>query len=296
MGPTMFAFAPEGGSRLSWRVASSSRRPCWGSAPCSSPWSSHRAPSPGRHLTSLLAPRGTCSSLRGQPPDRARCHADLARPAIGRPGWGTADCGRARGGPDRPVPHRVRPRAGCQAAALLGAAVITGRRARQRWAATALSGLGLALQAWHGHAAAMGDPVLLLCGIVHLEAAGAWLGGLPPLLLLVGIAPPRVGAAGARWFSPLGKWCVVGVVGSALVQGWSLVGDVPGLVGTAYGWVAGGKLLLLSILLGFAVVKPYHSHPRCCEPRGRTRPSAACSSASPCRPASAYSPSWPPPF
>lgn len=147
-------------------------------------------------------------------------------------------------------------------AVLLGAAGLAAGPSRgRRWGATCLSGAVLALQAGHGHAVAAGDPVLLGAGAVHLLAAGAWLGGLVALLTLVRAAPPRVGAMAARWFSPLGKWCVAGLVASALVQGWNLVGDVPGLVGTAYGWVAGGKAVLLGVLLGFAWANRYHLAP-----------------------------------
>ncbi len=125
--------------------------------------------------------------------------------------------------------------------------------------AAGLLALATALQAGHGHAWAMyGRPSpLLLAGVVHLLAAGGWLGGLPPLLLVVRGAPPAVGAAAARWFSPLGKWCVAGIAASAAWQFWVLVGGLPGLVGTAYGWVAGAKLGLFGVLLGFALLNRY---------------------------------------
>ncbi len=84
--------------------------------------------------------------------------------------------------------------------------------------------------------------------IAHLLGAAAWLGGLVPLLLVVQVAPARAGALAARWFSPMGKLCVVALAASALVQGWVLVGSIPGLVGTAYGWMALGKLGLFGVL------------------------------------------------
>ncbi len=117
----------------------------------------------------------------------------------------------------------------------------------------------VALQAGHGHALALvdGPSLLLVSGILHLLAAGAWLGGLVPLLLVVRMAPGRAGAAAARWFSPLGKWCIGLLVASAIVQFWQLIGGLPGLVGTAYGWVALGKLGLLVALLGFAAANRY---------------------------------------
>ena len=122
----------------------------------------------------------------------------------------------------------------------------------------------MALQAGHGHALAMvdGPSLLLLSGTVHLLAAGAWLGGLVPLLLVVRVAPGRTGAAAARWFSPLGKWCIGLLVASALVQFWQLIGGLPGLLGTAYGRVALVKLGLLAVLLGFAAANRYWFAPR----------------------------------
>ena len=129
--------------------------------------------------------------------------------------------------------------------------------------ATVLLAVAVAMQAGHGHAWAMyGRPsLLLLSGVLHLLAAGGWLGGLVPLLLMVRDAPFRVGAAAARWYSPLGKWCVAGVVISSAWQFWQLIGGLPGLLGTAYGWIAGLKLALLGVLFGFAVLNRYRLAP-----------------------------------
>ena len=74
-------------------------------------------------------------------------------------------------------------------------------------------------------------------------------------------ASPRTAAAAARWFSPIGKWCVFGIILSAGFQSWSLIGSVPGLVGTAYGWLALAKLALFAVLLGFAVANRYRLAP-----------------------------------
>ncbi len=125
--------------------------------------------------------------------------------------------------------------------------------------ALGLAAAALLLQAGHGHALSMegGPSLLLLAGLLHLLAAGAWLGGLPPLLIVVRDMPPRVGALAARWFSPLGKACVVGLVLSSAVQFAGLVGGVPGLLGTAYGWTVGAKLGLLGVLFAFAVANRY---------------------------------------
>ena len=145
------------------------------------------------------------------------------------------------------------------------AAVVAALGLVPRWpgAAAGPCTLALLLQAGHSHALSMnGGPSLLLgSDIVHLLAAGAWLGGLWPLLLVVRETEPRGGALAARWYSPLGKWCVAGLVLSAAYQSWELIGGLPGLIGTAYGRVALVKLGLLAILLGFAMANRYRLAP-----------------------------------
>jgi len=145
---------------------------------------------------------------------------------------------------------------------LAASAAAWAARRRPR-AALGLSAVALLLQAGHGHALSMegGPSLLLLAGLLHLLAAGAWVGGLWPLLIVVRDMPPRVGALAARWFSPLGKACVVGMVLSSAVQFAGLVGGVPGLAGTPYGWVAGAKLGLLGVLFAFAVANRYRLAP-----------------------------------
>jgi len=86
---------------------------------------------------------------------------------------------------------------------------------------------------------------------VHLLAGAAWLGGLPPLLLVVTTAPEAALAA-CRRFSPLGVGCVLALAATAGWQGWALVGSLPGLIGTGYGLMALLKLGLFAALLGLA--------------------------------------------
>jgi putative copper export protein/mono/diheme cytochrome c family protein len=152
-----------------------------------------------------------------------------------------------------------------QVVALLVLVAVLGR-AGDRWRpwlalipATAV----LVLQAGHSHAASMydGPSVLLGCDILHLLGAGAWLGGLLPLWVVVRGSPPGVGAAAARWFSPLGQVCIAALIVSAAVQGWVLVASVPGLVGTAYGWLVLVKSGLFVVLLGFAAANRYRFAP-----------------------------------
>jgi putative copper export protein/mono/diheme cytochrome c family protein len=152
-----------------------------------------------------------------------------------------------------------------QLAALLILACVIGWRdqpQRQR-AALAVATIAVALQSAHSHAFSMdqGPSLLLACDILHLLGAGAWLGGLLPLLLLVRMAPPKAAATAARWFSPLGQWCLVAIIVSASFQGWILVASIPGLIGTAYGWMALAKLALFGVLFGFAWFNRYRFAP-----------------------------------
>ena len=149
-------------------------------------------------------------------------------------------------------------------AVLLAACLVAldGRRARRSgaigWVAFAIAALMLASLAWAGHGAATAGPAgdLHLAGdIVHLLAAGFWLGTLPPLALLlvharrIGDAPWAAVARIAAWrFSILGVASVIVLVASGLVNTWFLAGNVPALVGTPY-----GRLLLAKIGLFLAM-------------------------------------------
>lgn len=152
-----------------------------------------------------------------------------------------------------------------QIAVLVAVAITLGRHGetfRQR-AALGLAAIALALQAGHSHAASMQPEsrLLLMSVVIHLLGAGAWLGGLLPLLLVVRDAPPKTGVLAAAWFSRLGKVCVATLVVSAGFQFWVLVAGIPGLVGTAYGWTVLTKLALFGILLAFAAANRYRFAP-----------------------------------
>jgi putative copper export protein/mono/diheme cytochrome c family protein len=133
----------------------------------------------------------------------------------------------------------------------------------QQRACLLLSVIAVGLQSGHSHAFSMqpGFSLLLGCDLLHLAGAGLWLGGLVPLLLLVRVAPPKAGATAARWFSPLGQASIAAVVVSASIQGWVLVGSIPGLIGTAYGWLVLIKLALFGVLLALAWCNRYRFAP-----------------------------------
>lgn len=120
-----------------------------------------------------------------------------------------------------------------------------------------LAGAAVVLQAALGHGAAMAGAeghLLLVSLALHLLAAGAWLGSLAPLLIIVGVLPRAASHAAAVRFSILGTSCVPVLVATTLLQGWYLVGGISGLFGTAYGRIALAKLALFAVLLGFAAV------------------------------------------
>ncbi len=120
--------------------------------------------------------------------------------------------------------------------------------------AVPLAGLALVLQAGHSHAEAMYGPSLLLdCAVLHVLAAGTWLGCLVPLWVLVTREAPEVAWRAARRFSPLGIACVGVLLATASYQGWVLLGGFVGIVGTAYGWMALVKAVLFAVLVGLAV-------------------------------------------
>lgn len=151
-----------------------------------------------------------------------------------------------------------------QALGLLGSAlVLTLWRHPQRRAATGLAGGVVLLQAGHSHAFAMahGPSWLLLSQGMHLLAAGAWLGGLLPLLLLIRAEPSNIGAVAARRFSTLGVSCVLILAASATFQAWSLAGGFRGLTGTAYGWVILAKTALFTVLVILAALNRFRFAP-----------------------------------
>jgi mono/diheme cytochrome c family protein len=124
-------------------------------------------------------------------------------------------------------------------------------------AAAVISGLALAVQPMLGHAGAIGGSAgatLIVSEVLHLLAAGAWLGGLLPLFMTIGTLPHKAAAISCRGFTPIGLSAVLLLVGTATVQVAEFMGGLPGLFGTGYGHVALVKLALFIGLLGLAAV------------------------------------------
>jgi putative copper export protein/mono/diheme cytochrome c family protein len=137
--------------------------------------------------------------------------------------------------------------------------LLSGRRGRLA-AALVLTGAALAMQGGVGHAGATGGTVgdvLLVSEGLHLLAAGAWLGGLLPLFLLVGSLPPRAASTACQNFTPVGLCAVVVIACTAVVQAWQLIGGIGPLFGTTYGQTALVKLGIFLVLLVIAMINRF---------------------------------------
>lgn len=129
----------------------------------------------------------------------------------------------------------------------------------------AAAGALIALLAFVGHAGAtpgMAGEAHLASDIAHLIAAGAWLGGLPALALLLLARPGTdVAARAARRFSILGVVSVATLIVSGLINSWYLLGGPRDLIDTGYGRVLALKLALFVAMLGIAAVNRFHLTP-----------------------------------
>ena len=127
-----------------------------------------------------------------------------------------------------------------------------------------LSGLILASLALTGHAVDNSGTARvwhLGADLLHLLAAGGWLGSLPPLVFVLWQAREpgalnqlRIAQAATSRFSTLGLVTVATLIVTGSINTWYLVGSVPALVGTPYGRVLLVKLALFAGMLALAAV------------------------------------------
>jgi putative copper resistance protein D len=155
-------------------------------------------------------------------------------------------------------------------AVVLAICLVFERSALWRWLALAAAVSLAASIAWTGHAAstpfALGY-LHLASDALHLTAASAWIGGLVPLALLLGMARHHNGWASLeldviRRFSMLGIVSVAGLILSGVVNTWILVGSFRGLVETGYGQLLMLKLAAFAVMLAFAAVNRLSLTPR----------------------------------
>jgi putative copper resistance protein D len=126
--------------------------------------------------------------------------------------------------------------------------------------------------AWTGHAGAtpgVAGEFPLAADALHLLAAGAWLGGLPPLAMLLAAAWPgkeprwaTVTAIAVRRFSLLGVISVSTLLASGIVNSWYEVGTLNNLFATSYGRLVLVKIALFAAMVGLASVNRFYLTPR----------------------------------
>jgi putative copper resistance protein D len=141
-----------------------------------------------------------------------------------------------------------------------------------RWLAFAGATTLLGSLAWTGHAVGtVGDLALphLLGDALHCLAAGAWVGTLIPLALLLSAARRhddpqwhKLAYIVTRRFSILALISVATLIATGLLNAWILVGSLEALVSTEHGRILQAKLGLLALMLGLAAVNRLHWTPR----------------------------------
>ncbi|EXS70511.1 MULTISPECIES: copper homeostasis membrane protein CopD [unclassified Sphingobium] len=158
--------------------------------------------------------------------------------------------------------------------AFAGAVAISRRPVAVLALGSAAGATAVATLAWSGHAAATegnAGTIHLLADILHLLAAGAWLGALLGLTLLLWQAPRNPDEAMLRTayralagFSLVGSIIVGLIVATGLINGALLVGlaNLMHLTTSLYGQVLLAKLLLFALMLTFAVANRFRLTPR----------------------------------
>ena len=119
-----------------------------------------------------------------------------------------------------------------------------------------------------GDAGDRGD-VHLLSDMVHLLAAGAWLGGLPAFVWSLWRARRTAKPAwldfairSTRRFSVVGILSVGALLASGLINSWYLLGSPRDLVATDYGRLVALKIGLFAAMIAIATVNRFYLTPR----------------------------------
>lgn len=110
---------------------------------------------------------------------------------------------------------------------------------------------------WVSHAAAAeAQPIGVFGDMIHLCAAGAWIGGLVPTAIFLA-RDKDLGSPGnnillvVNRFSTLSLCCVGLLMLGGVSNAWLLVGSLDALVTTRYGLLVLSKVALLAVLIGF---------------------------------------------
>ncbi len=140
---------------------------------------------------------------------------------------------------------------------------------RRYWRTVAgLGAICLGAMAWGGHGAA--DPgaagaVPTAADVIHLLAAGTWLGALLCFVLLLrGQGEAEAQHQALKRFATIGSAAVAAILASGLVNSWFLVGPhhLDGLISTAWGRLLLAKLALFALMLGLAAFNRWRLTPR----------------------------------
>jgi putative copper resistance protein D len=126
--------------------------------------------------------------------------------------------------------------------------------------------------AWTGHAASMegmDGAIHLTSDALHLVAAGAWLGALWPLALLLAAAQRAgdPGSAAVAWhatrrFSMLGMISVAAILATGVVNTWEILGPAAFSLGTDYNRLLLAKVVLFAAMVAIAVFNRQRLTPR----------------------------------
>jgi putative copper resistance protein D len=156
-------------------------------------------------------------------------------------------------------------------------------------ACAALGAVGAATLAWGGHGAAnegLASAMHLSADVVHLLAAGLWIGALGALTVMAterGLEsesrPEGIGRlyAALRGFSGTGTLAVGLLVATGLVNSWLLIGPqhLGALITTLYGRLLLAKLMLFGIMASLAAANRWRLTPRLGKPSASGAPLAA---------------------
>jgi len=154
-----------------------------------------------------------------------------------------------------------------------GAALVARGRAPWLVLTVIASAVSVATLAWTGHGAmdeGRAGWVHLIADVLHLVAAGVWVGALLGLLLLLARPASRVDTQHLRLthralhgFGAVGTAVVATIVITGLINSWLLVGpsNVLALGTTLYGQLLLAKLALFAAMLGLASLNRFRLTP-----------------------------------
>jgi copper resistance protein D len=143
-----------------------------------------------------------------------------------------------------------------------------------RWLQITIAAVFLALPALVGHAGATPGPagsLHLISDMLHLLAAGAWLGGLPAFAFLLW-RERGVAGRGRETIRVVGRFSLLGVfsvgilLASGLLNSWSLLNGPRDLIASDYGRVVTLKIGLFAAMVAIAAVNKFYLTPRLPKP------------------------------